>query len=123
MKTLDCQTRIALKNILFATDFSAAAEAALPFAIQIARRYGATVHAVHVRPFDVFPGAPAPTWPMLVEEQEKAAREQARGLEEQLEGVRHRVITGQGDIWPILEAVIEGNNIDLVVIGTRGRTG
>jgi hypothetical protein len=43
-------TRIALNNVLFATDFSAAAETALPYAVAICRRYGSVLHAVHVIP-------------------------------------------------------------------------
>jgi len=41
-------TRIALKSILYLTDFSEPSEAALPFAVAIARDYGAKVHALHV---------------------------------------------------------------------------
>lgn len=44
MKAVPAKVRIALKNILFATDFSPAADAAAPFAIQIARSYGARVY-------------------------------------------------------------------------------
>ena len=40
--------RVGLKNILYLTDFSESSEAALPFAIAIARNYGASVHALHV---------------------------------------------------------------------------
>jgi len=41
MKTLEVTSHagISLKNILFATDFSEASEAALPYAAAIARRY------------------------------------------------------------------------------------
>jgi len=41
-------TRITLKNVLYLTDFSESSEAALPFAVAIASKYGATVHALHV---------------------------------------------------------------------------
>jgi nucleotide-binding universal stress UspA family protein len=123
MKTLTSQTRIVLKNILFATDFSAAADAALPFAIQMARRYGASVHGVHVRPFELYGGVPPASWPVLAEEAEKAAKENTRRLEEELRDVPHNVVVGQGDIWEVLAAVIQENDIDLIVIGTRGRTG
>ena len=41
MSTAATKTRVALKNILFATDFSPAAEAALPYAIGLANQYGA----------------------------------------------------------------------------------
>ena len=64
MKTVDVHTRVALKNILFTTDFSPAADAALPFAIQMARRYGAKLHGVHVRPFDLYAGVPPASWPL-----------------------------------------------------------
>jgi hypothetical protein len=36
MQAVQARTRITLKNILFATDFSAASDAAAPIAIQIA---------------------------------------------------------------------------------------
>lgn len=123
MKTLDSRTRIALKNILFTTDFSPAADAALPFAIQMARRYGAKVHSVHVRPFDLYAGAPPASWPVLAEEAEKAVKENTQRLENELRDVPHNVIIGQGDIWEVLSAVIQENDVDLIVLGTRGRTG
>lgn len=51
MKVAEAKARIALKNILFATDFSPASLAAVPFAKQIAQRYGAKIYGVHVNPF------------------------------------------------------------------------
>src|ERR1039458_4597317 len=39
---------IAVKNVLFATDFSATSEAAFPYAVAICRRFGATLHAAPV---------------------------------------------------------------------------
>ena len=39
---------VTYKNILYCTDFSENAKAALPFAIDIAKKYGATLHIVHV---------------------------------------------------------------------------
>ncbi len=50
MKTAGADTRITLKNLLFLTDFSAPSKAALPFAVAIAREYGATIHALVVLP-------------------------------------------------------------------------
>src|SRR5579872_3745608 len=37
-----------VKNVLFATDFSATSEAALPYATAICRHFGSTLHIVHV---------------------------------------------------------------------------
>ncbi len=38
----------AIRNVLLATDFSPASQAALPYACAIARRFGGTLHIVHV---------------------------------------------------------------------------
>ena len=56
-----------------------AAEAALPFAIQMARRYGSKVFGVHVRPIDIFPGAPDRSWPVLAEETERPPKKMRGG--------------------------------------------
>jgi len=47
MKTLDAKTRIQLNNILFATDLSPTATAALPYAASLAKRFGANLFALH----------------------------------------------------------------------------
>jgi universal stress protein A len=39
---------VAYKNVLYCTDFSERAKVALPFAIDIAKKYGATFHLIHV---------------------------------------------------------------------------
>jgi nucleotide-binding universal stress UspA family protein len=58
MQAVQARTRITLKNILFATDFSVASDAAAPIATQIARRYGAKIYGVHVNPADPYVAAP-----------------------------------------------------------------
>jgi nucleotide-binding universal stress UspA family protein len=39
---------VTYRNVLYCTDFSERAKAALPFAIDIAKKYGATLHVIHV---------------------------------------------------------------------------
>lgn len=39
---------VAYKSILFCTDFSESARAAVPFAVDLARKYGAKLHLLHV---------------------------------------------------------------------------
>jgi nucleotide-binding universal stress UspA family protein len=39
---------VTFKNILFCTDFSSNAQAALPYAIDLAKKYGAALHVLHV---------------------------------------------------------------------------
>ncbi len=54
MKALEVKQQIALKNILFATDFDASANRALPFAVALADRYKAKLYAAHVIPQETY---------------------------------------------------------------------
>jgi nucleotide-binding universal stress UspA family protein len=123
MKAVQARTRIALKNILFATDFSPAADAAAPFAIQMAKSYGAKVYGLHVDLFDDYTSAAPEAWAMMAEAQEKQSKEHARLLNDQLAGINHEVMIGQGNIGEVVSKFIEEKEIDLIVLGTRGRTG
>jgi nucleotide-binding universal stress UspA family protein len=51
---------IALRNILFATDFSSCSEAALPYAITLARRYDSLLNIVSVVPAEICDDAKPP---------------------------------------------------------------
>jgi nucleotide-binding universal stress UspA family protein len=123
MKAVQARTRISLKNILFATDFSPAADAAAPFAIQIAQRYGAKVYGVHANPFDNYTAAAPEAWAAMAEAADKETKEHAQRLNEQLKGVEHEVVIGEGNIWEVMSNLIKQKEIDLIVLGTRGRTG
>jgi nucleotide-binding universal stress UspA family protein len=123
MQAVQARTRITLKNILFATDFSQAAGAAAPIAIQIARRYGAKVYGVHVNRFDDYTAAAPSAWAAMAETAEKETREDAGRLNEQLQSIEHEVVIGEGNLWEVLSNMIQQKEIDLVVVGTRGRTG
>jgi nucleotide-binding universal stress UspA family protein len=123
MQAVQARTRITLKNILFATDFSAASDAAAPIAIQIARRYGAKIYGVHVSASDPYVATAPEAWTAMAEAAERAAKEAAGRLNEQLQGIEHEVVIGEGKIWEVMSGLIEQKEIDLVVLGTRGRTG
>ena|SRR6202035_5226236 len=41
----------------------------------------------------------------------------------QLRGVKHEALFGVGDVWNTLSRLIGENDIDLLVVGTHGRTG
>src|ERR1700674_4434091 len=123
MQAVQAKTRITLKNILFATDFSAASDAAAPIAIQIARRYGAKIYGVHVNATDPYAAVAPEAWAAMAEAAEKAAKEDAGRLNEQLRGIEHEVVIGEGKIWEVMSDLIEQKEIDLFVLGTRGGTG
>ena len=123
MKAVQARTRITVKNILFATDFSPAANAAAPIAIEIAQRYGAKVYGVHVNRFDDYTAAAPNAWAAMAEAAEKETKEDAGRLNEQLQCIEHEVVLGEGNIWEVVSGLIKEKEIDLVVLGTRGRTG
>ncbi len=123
MRALDPQVGIKLKNLLFCTDFSPAAELAFPYATDLARHFGAKVYALYVRNPDdyiiVFPeGKSVPPGFTVAQ-----AKDKLNGLLEPLADLERDVLVKEGGVWPSIASVIEKNEIDLVVAGTRGRTG
>jgi len=124
MNTLEVGRRITLKNILFATDFSQCSNAALSYALSLARRYGATIHAAHVIPTAndlLFVSDEA--WPAAAEEEDRRIRGYIEELDHQLAGVAHDVRTPKGKVVDVLLRMIKENDVDLVITGTHGRTG
>lgn len=115
---------ISLKNILFLTDFSEPSEAAMPFALAVARHYGATVYALNV----VVPAAFAYTSPELartmIEAQEENAKLSMNRVQACFGGVDKETIIERGiDVWSAVRQAIQEHHVDLIVVGTHGRTG
>jgi nucleotide-binding universal stress UspA family protein len=124
MTHLQNGTRIAIDNILYLTDFSQPSEAALPFAISIAREYGAKIHAFHVLIPAVYTYTTPETDTTAVETQEDEAEANMRRVNAQLSGLPHEsVIERNSGVWPALDAAVKESAIDLIIVGTHGRTG
>jgi nucleotide-binding universal stress UspA family protein len=123
MKAAIARTRTQIKNILFATDFSAAASAAIPYVREIAKHYGADLHALHVRPPIVSPVASPYSWAAEREAAQIADEGHRSALLAAFGGIQPKVIIEDGDIHSCLQAAIQEEKIDLVVIGTTGRSG
>ena len=122
MKTLDTETRVEIKNVLFLTDFSPAADAAIPYAAEIARRFGAQLYALHVRPPVINPMTEPAAWPSLERAAKAEADAQRHSLLAAFPGLKPEVMIEEGDLWQILKSAIEKQRIDLIVLGTRGRS-
>jgi nucleotide-binding universal stress UspA family protein len=115
---------LTLKTILFLTDFSQPSEAALPFAVALAREYEATVHALHILLPEAYVFATTEATGIAIEAQEENAQAEMQRVESRLSGVAHEVSVMRGvGIWQALEKVIESTEADLIVLGTHGRTG
>jgi nucleotide-binding universal stress UspA family protein len=124
MKKAQVDKRIRLNNILFLTDFSGASERALPFVREIAREYGAHVSALHVLVPDVLmymtPDSPA----AAIELQKESARAEMQRVETQLADVPNQTVVVAGkEVWAAVEPRVKENQVDLIVLGTSGRTG
>jgi nucleotide-binding universal stress UspA family protein len=116
-------SKIALKNILFLTDFSEPSEAALPFAVTIARGYGAKVYTLNA----FMPAPYAYTTPELsaaaMEAQEENAKAEMHRVEASFAGLPHESIIERGiGVWPAVQQATREHAIDLVVLGTHGRS-
>jgi nucleotide-binding universal stress UspA family protein len=120
------ESSIAIKNVLFATDFSTVSEAALPYVTALSLRYGSTVHVAHVLPDAVVlrPGAPDPAiMGSIYEQVHSSAQEKIQQLANRLRGYPHKTYVRHGEVLDVIAEIIREQGIDLLVLGTHGRTG
>lgn len=114
-----------VKNILCPVDYSESGNAAITYASSLAKEYDAEIHLVHIYDLPLayvdggFASAPIPSVPPadLDGEQSKLnAVTPTSGVK-----YRHRLVVGS----PVDELVkyVTEQNIDLIVMGTHGRTG
>ncbi len=119
---------IALKNILVATDFGEASDAACPYGRALARSFGATLHLFHATEevsLNAFATeAYAVTIPDLQREVDEAARNQLDGLILDGDGSgpaeRSVIVMSSTPALAIVEYA-KDHAIDLIVMGTHGR--
>lgn len=125
MKTVAAEKRtaIAIKNILYATDFSPASIAALPYARGIARLYGSKIHVLHVKRPTSYAFVTPDMVPYMLQMEEQLAEEQTEQIHKVFAGIPHYVFFGTGSLWNEVDEMIQSQAIDLIVIGTSGRTG
>ncbi len=118
---------VSIKNVLFATDFSATSEAALPYAVAISRRYGSLLHVAHVIPQSylmVMSGGLDPaSFKSVYDGARSDAEEKMQSLMGRVEDVPHRTYLAHGNVWDGLSNLIRTQAIDLLVLGTHGRGG
>ena len=120
------ETAVAIKNILFATDFSEISEAALPYVTALSLRYGSTIQVAHVLPEVTFlrPGAPDPAViGSIYEDAHSLAQEKIQRLSDRLVGFPHSTYVRHGRVFDVVRELIGEQEIDLIVLGTHGRTG
>lgn len=126
-KVLEVPAAVALKRILIATDFSPASERALWHGLAIARRFGASVDIVHIVDSLGFrmTGADVVGQAVDLAQRDLQKMEAALLRSGPLSGIPHRMLVEEEsrEVWEALCRLTRDNDIDLVVLGTHGRTG
>lgn len=118
--TMNVPARVPVRNVLFATDFSPCSEAVFPYVCSVARKYDATLHILHVISPEVLSIDP----PLIVQARETAERQlQDIAVSDQLQGVKHSEVIAEGDVTEAINKAVFGSKVDLVLVGTHGRTG
>jgi nucleotide-binding universal stress UspA family protein len=123
MRLSEPTTKIALKNVLFTTDFSHISETALLYAESIARRYGSKLTVAHaISPVDTRM-VPPEGWGACQQAMDEAASERMNVLDQRLHALPHEVVIEHGLVGDVIAELIEKTNADLLVMGTHGRSG
>lgn len=115
-------TSIGWKNILVATDGSRYSDLASERAIDFARSYGGTLTVISV--VDVPPEFYAEA-PFAVDNLIKNARGFASSVRERAEavGLKASTFVGEGDAHKVIVKITSQEKIDMIVMGSHGRTG
>lgn len=117
-----------VKRILFPTDFSEGAKTALPYAVDLARTYGAKLYFLHVL-YDIATASglhvPHTSIDLMYSDLKATAQKELEsfGLRERedLKDIEYSVIRGVP--YEEILKFAKNNDIDLIVIGTHGRKG
>jgi nucleotide-binding universal stress UspA family protein len=114
-------------RILIPTDGSECATAAIHHAIAIAERFDATVHALSVVNVDALAGSvgAGPGIPKLLESLEEGCEQAVTAVRAECEKHDVDVVTTvvQGTAHRTIQEYVDEEGIDLVTMGTHGRTG
>jgi nucleotide-binding universal stress UspA family protein len=116
---------VTLKNILVTTDFSACSEAAVKVAASLARQHQSQLILLHTIEFDpMLPNPVAATTWECEHEQEltERAMENIRNSPA-LAGLQVKTLVAAGDVLAVTRRLIAEGRVDMVVMGTHGRTG
>ena len=116
-----------VQHILVPTDFSEYADYALDYAIELAQKLQARLtflHVIHLTPMAMGEIGASGLAPYL-EEIETDAQQRMEGIVERVhqEGLEGEISIVQGVPFQIIVDMAESRGVDLIVMGTHGRTG
>lgn len=116
---------LTFSRILMATDFSPDSMRGLPYALDFTKRYDAKLYIAHVVPADVFVLAGSEQMANSLEREQQEAESKLGKLVTSAisTGIQCEPLIGTGDIGLVLEEFMVDHRVDLVVVGTVGRSG
>ena len=121
------RSAVSIKNVLYATDFSATSESAFPYASAICRRFGSTLHIAHVLSdaniYLMTGGIDYVTVGAIYDDAYLLAQEKVEQLSARLGSIPYRSYIRHGSVCTNLKEIVAEKAIDLIVVGTHGRTG
>jgi nucleotide-binding universal stress UspA family protein len=89
----------------------------------LAKRFGAKLYAVHVRPISIGPLMVPGGEPGAAEAARVDAEQRTKQIVASFAETRPEVLLLEGDVWSNIEDTLASRDIDLLVTGTRGRSG
>lgn len=119
MQALQTVNKISFKNILFLTDFSEASNAAMAYAVGMARRYNAQLYAGHSCDPIVLTETAGTN---ILQEVEDNSRAQLEKLAKDT-GPRTLPLFARCSVADAVPNWINEHGIDLIIMGTHGRRG
>lgn len=125
MSTLEIEKSATFKNVLLATDFSDASAHALQSAAVITESNDGDLFVLHVVPPEPHVAVPLDPLPIELDDLYQRGKHGLKKLSaaEPLTHLRHEEILKRGEIGDVVAEVIRQRRIDLLVLGTHGKTG
>ena len=119
---------IKMDKILLPTDFSGQSKVAVPYAFDLARRYGAELHVIHIFDENVL----TPLYFTCGGTTQEYFKKVEEGFENEVsqfltdydpDEVTIVPVLGNGNPFVEIVKYAKKNGVDMIVIGTHGRTG
>lgn len=116
---------IQLKHILVATDLSPASLWSVPYVMAIARVSAPRIYLAHVIPVEIYAAARLQSYDAIEREVLQHAQEKLDSFSAGIKrhGVQVLTLLSEGDVGIVISEWIKKHSIDLVAVGTTGRSG
>jgi nucleotide-binding universal stress UspA family protein len=114
---------VGFKSILYLTDFSRSSEFALKYVREIVQHFDSQLFVAHVIESPDYGFVPPQGWAVVETMSEEAAKTDMEVVERQLGSLPHQTFFRRGDVWSATRDMVASNEVDLIILGTHGRTG